>query len=327
MKPSVAIIGAGISGLSLAHMLRPAFDVTVFEKARGVGGRMATRYADPFYFDHGAQCFTARTREFQQFLVPHCEAGTVAEWQGKVITLQEGYKPTKRLWFEKHLVATPNMNSLCKALAADVQVQLSTEVAPLPAARTPQGWALHDKDGRALGEFSQVVSTAPPAQTQRLFGEHLPPGSKLEQARYYGCYALMIGLPTPWPHAWIAAKLRDCPLKWVSVNSSKPGRNAAVTALVAHSRNNWAEAHIDDDVEEAGAFLRAQLEAITGLDTSGATYFSTHRWRYAIVDETAKAGPYYDAQLGLASTSDWCATSRIEEAWLSARELAQQMLS
>ncbi|MCP5369376.1 MAG: FAD-dependent oxidoreductase [Rickettsiaceae bacterium] len=84
----VAIIGAGISGIFLAHELSRKAHVVVFEKARGVGGRMSTRYADPFYFDHGAQCFTARNSDFQDFLKPFVACGKVSEWKGRVINLQ-----------------------------------------------------------------------------------------------------------------------------------------------------------------------------------------------------------------------------------------------
>lgn len=59
MKQKIAIIGAGLSGVLLGQSLSPMADVTIFEKSRGVGGRMCTRYADPFYFDHGTQFFTA----------------------------------------------------------------------------------------------------------------------------------------------------------------------------------------------------------------------------------------------------------------------------
>ncbi len=43
-KSTVAVIGAGMTGITCARALADAgFDVTVFEKSRGLGGRMATR--------------------------------------------------------------------------------------------------------------------------------------------------------------------------------------------------------------------------------------------------------------------------------------------
>ena len=104
---NIAIIGAGMSGLVAAHALKDHAHVTVFEKARGVSGRMSTRYADPFQFDHGAQYFTARSEDFRQFLAPFMAQGVVAEWQPKLTTLEKGKKPYSRDWFEPALCGKP----------------------------------------------------------------------------------------------------------------------------------------------------------------------------------------------------------------------------
>lgn len=324
MKQRIAIIGAGISGLTLAQNLKDHAEIVIYEKARGVGGRMSTRYADPFYFDHGAQCFTARTKPFQTFLKPFMDSGAIAPWEGKVINLEIGKKVSKRMWFEAHLVACPNMNSICKLLAEGLDIRLSVEVSPLQQKQSNL-WQLQDKQGNILGEYDWVISTAPPVQTVALFQIALSDHSILHTARMQGCYALMVGIPTRWDKQWIAARVRNNPIKWISINSTKPGRDKNVTAIVAHSRNNWAEAHMDDDIADAQKFLMEQLEAVTQMDFSGATYVSTHRWKYAIVEETEKSGYYTDPVLKIAATSDWASTSRIEEVWLNAVALASEI--
>ncbi|MEY8870939.1 NAD(P)-binding protein [Francisella philomiragia] len=43
----VAIIGAGLAGLTAANILKDSVEITIFEKSHGVSGRMSTRYADP----------------------------------------------------------------------------------------------------------------------------------------------------------------------------------------------------------------------------------------------------------------------------------------
>jgi renalase len=322
--PRVAIIGAGISGLTLANNLSNCARITVFEKARGVGGRMSTRYADPFYFDHGTQFFTARTKPFQKFLAPMIESGLVAPWVGKVITIHEDRSIHDRLWFEPHYVAVPNMNSLCKAMAEGVPITLGTEVAPLQQ-KASDGWHLMDKAGKALGVYDWVISTAPPVQTQRLFATHLADDNPLPPTRLLGCYTLMLGWNRPWSKPWMAAKIHASPLEWIAVNSTKPGRNAAVTSLVVHSSNLWAEAHIDDDMNEAETFLRAEFESVSGIETQDADYVSCHRWRYALVEEPQASSPFIDTSMGLASSGDWCSASRIEDAWTNATNLAARI--
>ena len=325
MKKRICIIGAGISGLMLARHLKGHADVVVYEKARGLGGRMSTRYAEPFCFDHGTQYFTARTEAFQSFLRPLIEAGLVAEWSGKVINLEIGKKESKGLWFEPHFVPVPNMNSLCKKLAEGLNIKLSTEVAPLDK-KSESVWILNDKEGNFLGNYHAVISTAPPAQTLKLFQTALPADSSLHHAHMQGCFTLMIGFNKPWEKQWIAANARDNPIKWISINSSKPGRNKNVTAIVVHSRNDWAEKHMDDDIQEVQRFLIQQFELLTGLSTQNADYISLHRWKYAIVEETENPSFYVDFDQMIAATSDWASASRIEDVWLNAKALSKSII-
>lgn len=324
MKRTVAIIGAGITGLTLARALADIADVTVFEKARGVGGRMSTRYAEPYFFDHGTQFFTARTPAFQQFLAPLLAQGLVQPWEGKVITFQADGRVADRLWFEPHYVAVPHMNSLCKMLATDLRIMLATEVAPLRS-RMDEGWILEDAKQQPLGRFDWVISTAPPAQTERLFAAYLPADAALRQIRLQGCYTLMLGFAEPWDMPWIAAKIQGGPLEWVAVSSSKPGRNPAATSLVVHSSNAWAEAHIDDDMGEATATLLAEFAQRTGINPATAAYSTSHRWRYAVAERTQQESPFLNTDHRLAAVGDWCTQARIEDAWTNAHTLAHRL--
>lgn len=322
-KRRIAIIGAGISGLHLARCLQPHATVQVFEKARGAGGRMSTRYAAPYFFDHGAQYFTARSEAFRAFLAPYLATGTVALWEGKVITLQPGKAPHDRIWFEPHYVASPHMNSLCKAMAEGISLQLGCEVAPL-AVRDAAGWQLFAADGAPLGAFDWVISTAPPVQTARLFAQ-APGQAFATAARLQACYALMLGLDAPWQKPWMAAKLLDSTLAWIAVNSSKPGRDTQATSLVVHAATEWSEQHADAEMGWAQEVLLAALKAEAGIDAAGAAHIATHRWRYAFADVNEPEAPYLNEAAQLAACGDWCEGGRVEAAWLAADRLAQQL--
>ena len=66
----VAIIGAGLAGLTAAKGLGEKAEVRLFEKSWRAGGRMSTR-TGAHEFDHGAQYFMARTSDFNTFLAPY----------------------------------------------------------------------------------------------------------------------------------------------------------------------------------------------------------------------------------------------------------------
>lgn len=330
MTLSIAIVGAGLSGLTIANVIGEHADVTVFEKARGVGGRMSTRYADEFYFDNGTQFFTLRNKHFKQFLAPHLSSGLIQEWQGKRVILEKGKKMTDQICFEPHYVATPGMNYLCKKLAEHLTIKLNCDIAPL-GEKTKQGWELFDKNGNNLGCYDWVISTAPAPQTTLLFDKFLPRNAILKQSQFLPCYSLMFGFRKKWEHSWIAANIMNSPLLSISVNSSKPGRNHDLSTLVAHSSNSWAQTHVDDDLKKTECFLRDELQQLLPFNISAPDYFSLHRWRYALLDkqndDNIKNEPYYDKCLQLACVGDWCSRSRIEDTWLNAHELALKIIN
>lgn len=318
----IAIIGAGIAGLTLANELKNLAEVIIFEKARGVGGRCATRFADPYYFDHGAQCFTARTAKFQNYITQFRKQNLIYEWRGRVVNLELGKAITERLWHETHLVFAPNMNSFCKNLAQTAKISLNTEVAPLT--KRQQGkWQLFNIHGEELSEYDLVISTAPAVQTQKLFTNLIAPEEALFSAEMQSVYALMLGFKGKLALDFIAAKVRNNPIKWISVNSSKPGRNQDNTSLVLHSKNNWAEKNIEAEISWVENFLLNEFQKVTGISTREVDYVATHRWRYALVKNAKKQGPYLNINDGIAAVSDWCHTSRIEEVWLESMKLLE----
>ena len=201
----IAVIGAGLSGLVVARELQVDHAVTVFEKSRGVGGRMATRYENGFEFDHGAQFFTARTSDFCQYLQPLIERGIVKSWRAHFVELQQGEIILERDWDDAcpHYVGAPRMNEIGKVLAENLDVRRNTTVSNLK--REPDGWCLSDSGGTDLGLFDWVILTVPAAQTVAL----APADSRLSRlagsVRMRACLALMLGFDMPLSLPWQAA--------------------------------------------------------------------------------------------------------------------------
>ena len=65
---SFCVIGSGISGATIANLLNKKHNVDLYDKARGLGGRSSFKRLDKIRgFDHGAQYFSPKTREFKRF--------------------------------------------------------------------------------------------------------------------------------------------------------------------------------------------------------------------------------------------------------------------
>ena len=129
----IAIIGAGLSGISAAYLLKDHAEIHLFEKARGVSGRMSTRRAEPYFFDHGAQYFTARTRPFQDFIQPLIDQAIIERWNARYVKFEGNQIIERRNWIdgELHYVGIPRMNRVAKYLAEGLNVYINTLIVSL----------------------------------------------------------------------------------------------------------------------------------------------------------------------------------------------------
>ncbi|MEL6744893.1 MAG: NAD(P)-binding protein, partial [Pseudomonadota bacterium] len=87
----VAILGAGAAGLSCADRLkRNGILPVVYEKSRGLCGRMSTRRVElpsgaVVTFDHGAQFVRLKGDGLAQAVVGLSDADAVSEWQPRAV--------------------------------------------------------------------------------------------------------------------------------------------------------------------------------------------------------------------------------------------------
>ena len=320
----IAVVGAGLAGLSFAHFLHHKADITLFEKSRGVGGRLATRRTGDTQFDHGAQFFTCRSDILQTLIDDEDFSGDVNIWSPKLITLSNGEKPFKREWFEPHYVGCPTMTSLPKRMAQNFDVQLETRVEEI--SRSGNGWQLSTEAGAALGNFDWVVAAMPAPQANTLFKSQFAHQAQIESAVMSPCFSLMLKLKATPEFNFDAAVVRESPVAWIANSCSKPGRKAA-PALLIHSSNDWAKDHIEDAEEDIKATLLTALMELVPLQTSDIEDIGLHRWRYAKVETEVGEDFLIDESAQLAAIGDWCAGNRAEDAFLSGAALARHMHS
>ena len=325
VPPRIAVIGAGISGLMCARTLSDhGVDVTVFEKSRGAGGRMATRRTkEGPQFDHGAQYFTVRDERFERYVHSWLKDGIVAPWEGRICTLENGQMEPKQKSTPR-FVGVPGMSAICRHLAADLNICFQTLVRP-PRVHEER-WTLQDDHENLLGEFDAIVVSAPAPQAAQLLAS-APQLARAAQATVMnGCWAAMLSFENSLDLPFDGAFVHHSPLSWVARNNSKPGRDGE-DAWVLHASPQWTEENLEADPQHAldslsGAFWRA-----TGREPQSPSYAAAHRWRYALPPEVLEDRYFFDAAQALGACGDWCSGPRVEGAFLSGMAMAGRVLS
>jgi predicted NAD/FAD-dependent oxidoreductase len=319
-RATVAVVGAGIAGLACARELsRAGIEVAVYEKSRGNGGRLATRRADPYAFDHGAQYFTVRDERFAEEIARWQAADAAAEWLGTVVALRAGgvhdTKPHRRF------VGVPGMSAIGRAMAAGLDVRHEQAVTGL-AVQGPR-WAVIGEHGRVLGVFDRVVVAVPAPQAAALLAASPALAALAKSCDIAPCWALMAAFDHRLPLDYDGAFVEDAPLAWIMRNGSKPGRPDA-ECWVLHAGPAWTREHLELDKAAIPGPLLDVFEQVTGI-TTRPLHAVAHRWRYALPEEPLTLPFLLDEATGLAACGDWCGGPRVEGAFLSGLQLGQAL--
>lgn len=308
----IAIIGAGMAGLSCAEALAAAgHAVRVLDKGRGPGGRMSTRRVETpegeVSFDHGAQFFTVRDPAFAARAAAWTAAGVAAPWPAAG---------------PEALVGVPGMNAPIRAMAAGLDVAWSARVDDI--ARQETAWRLSGEGFEPLLADAVVVAT-PGEQAAVLLAKVAPEfAARADAVVSEPCWSVMVALSAPLSAP--ADVLRDSgPLSWAARNCAKPGRTGP-EAWVLQASPDWSRAHLEDAAEDVAGALLFALEAAIAGPLPPPLSLQAHRWRYARTMAKG-APPLWSPQGRVGACGDWLGGARIEAAWRSGHDLAAAILA
>ncbi|WP_247635606.1 FAD-dependent oxidoreductase [Methylobacterium sp. 37f] len=305
----VAIVGAGMAGASAARRLIEAgLAVTLFDKGRQVGGRMANRRDRDtgLRFDHGAQVLRAHGSAFGARLAAWAGRGLVAPWDGP-----------------DRFTAVPDMTAPVRDLLGGLEVHVGRTVTGL--SRVSSGWTLALAEGLEPRVFEAVVLTLPGPQASRLLatsGLVLP---TIERATYAPCWSLMLTCARDLPFAGDVLRPAGGPVAAIFREATKPGRPSGKPAFTVHATPDWSRTHLEDAPEAAAARLISALSVLFGMPVAGQG--RGHRWRYALVEETCGEPCLYDPRERLGYAGDGCLGPRVEAAYDSGLALADRLVA
>jgi renalase len=145
----IAIIGAGFSGCNIYHHLNKHKNIklTLFEKSRGVGGRISTKYIDGKLIDHGTYKFKTKNIKFKNFLKEYIEK--------KILKKRKNY-----------YIPTNGMNKLCSHIINEKDLITNSKIESIKMKNNK--WYIKDSNNRLYEKFDKVIITIPSPQILEL---------------------------------------------------------------------------------------------------------------------------------------------------------------
>ncbi len=305
----IAVVGAGLTGLTCARALADAgHSVVVFDKGRGLGGRMASRRKDGWRFDHGAVALRPTDDAFTTFLAAAHDMGCAERWDAA-----NGW------------TGIPGMSTVVKSLARDLEIVSSQRVTAL--IKTGAAWTVDGPQAAENMVFDRVILAIPHPQAQELLVPWPALSAQIQQAQMQPCWTAMMGFDRSLPTSLTYSDSCAGPISVIARETAKPGRSLPGDGWVIQADAAWSRIHLELDQSQIETLLLTAFFKEIACAPVAPAVSMAHRWRYALTT-TPLGQPYVsDTSLGLAVCGDWCLGNTAQAAYDSGRSLAAAMIA
>jgi hypothetical protein len=306
------IVGAGIAGASCAGTLAAAgWDVDVFEKAHGAGGRLSSRRTELGWATLGSPFISARRDPFRSQLRDWARQGWLAPVRGDVLQGRANLS-WSQVQLQNHYRPTIEPSQLVRQLLGEARLHTQARVATL------QPRTIILENSQVLGDYDCIVCSVPAPQAIPML-EALPLlRQRLGEVRYRPVWSFLMR----WEGGPEADVIKfDDHLLDLAVRQTAGGPGL----WAVHSSHEFAETYLDASVEEASTRAASALMGLLGLPWP-VEVEATHLWRHA-QPETSIGGFWLgDRENRVALIGDGIAGAGVERAWESGLRLAQSLV-
>jgi len=332
---AIVVVGAGLSGLACARALVDAGrEVRVLERARGVGGRCATRMIEGQPIDHGPAFLHGSDPRFLSAI-----RGAAGKLQPGWPTRIEGEgapcHPASLREDEQRFVFAEGLNALPRSLASGLPIELERTIAKID--REEKEFVLTLADGSVIRARQLILSTAleQTAALLKPLSVILKPLrgtlALLESMASLPCIALLAAYEkgranVPWELFYPAdSKL----LQLASFDSCKR-LEPRLDAFVFQARPRWSREHLVDGDESWTRAILEEAARLFGPWALAPKLARAQRWTYSRTQSgTELTAPilhrFGDGFLGLSGDA-FAFGGGAQGAFLSGVQLAKRIL-
>ncbi len=321
-EPRVAVVGAGIAGLTAARELqRAGYPAVVLEKDGHAGGRMSTQTLFGGVFDDGAQFFTVKDERFGVFVDDWIERGIVVDWFHSQLIRGGGSNPDG---FPRYCGAK-GMTGIVEDLAKGLPFRFNSELVSIE--RRGDRYSLSLADGGTLDVEAVILALPAPVALNILKScKQVPEGielSALKEISYGPCITVLARLDgesalTEWGGLRISGEYID----WIADNRYK-GISPGVTAITLQAMPEFSAEHWEDDDNRVGDLLLDSAKKV--LQAPPAEY-AVRRW---VLAKPHSVHPDICFEVGdptLLMAGDGFQGYRVEGAAVSGQEAAKALI-
>ncbi len=296
----IAIIGAGFSGCNLYNNLKEKYEnITIFERSRGVGGRLSTKYIEDKFIDHGTSSLIPITDDLKFFCLD----------LAKNNVLKAKYD---------EFIPKTGINSICKFLINERDLLVNRKI--IKAQNSNNKWILEDENHKVYENFDLLFITIPAPQILQMQIELQDDfKQKLLHIKYNSVFSLILysnkNLKLNENKLYENVDVSDI------INNSKKYLYKDFSSYVIHSTKEFANCVNDKTKEDISDIFLENFEEEFQDEIKNFTIIP-HLWKYANAKNSLDMPYFLNKEKNLGICGDYFNHNNLEAAFSSSELLA-----
>ena len=314
------IIGSGIAGSTIAHLLSKKYSVQILDKARGPGGRASNkRFKQNLSFDHGVQYISPKSKEFLKFIKNLCKKKEAKIWTGNHLD----FTFEKKEISEKFIGMKGN-NFISKFYTKKIKKSFQSSVKSI--FNNKYFWEIKLDNGEYI-QAKSIILTCPFPQSKKIAGKYLEKRISNLKINMEPNITTMLAFKNQRTVPVSSMKFNDDILTWAAFENSKNRFNSSNSLWTLQSSIGWARKNINHykKNKKAENTLVSKFLNFTGYKKNNIIFKKTHGWKYSYNLKGSPLKSYWNKKLRLGLCADWFIGPKVENAWLSANDLAKKI--
>ena len=303
-KPKIIILGAGMSGIACALSLHDNFNVHIYEKSRGVGGRLCAKSLPNGLFHFGAQFCSAQTSSFQEFLTQNY----AINFLGSSFDI----KINSSIETKDYFVAENGMHTLLKNYEQHLNLNCNKK-----AIKIDERKKLVYFDSGNKESYDMIISSLPLPQAREVFQSEID-----HQATFNPCISVGITLVGSPIYEHFGYKNINEDISWLGTSKFYNKKNAETWALQFSPKASIAMMNDTDSLIQTRAEdgFKTIIKGKYTLIHSG-----IFRWKYALCSRSDLNNEYTCVSEDAFAIGDWNLSPRVESAYVSGSALGKYL--
>ena len=314
------IIGSGVSGSTIAYLLSKKYSVHILDKARGPGGRASNkRFKQNLSFDHGVQYISPKSKEFLNFIKTLCKKKEAKIWTGNHLD----FTFEKKEISEKFIGKKGN-NFISKFYTKKIKKSFQSSVKTI--FNNKYFWEIRLDNGENI-QAKSIILTCPFPQSKKIADKYLEKKISNLKINMEPNITTMLAFKNQKTVPVSSIKFNDDILTWAANENSKNRFNSSNSLWTLQSSIGWARKNINHykKSKKAENTLISKFLKFTGYKKNKIIFKKTHGWKYSYNLNGSPLKSYWNKKLRLGLCADWFIGPKVENAWLSAKDLAKKI--